>query len=79
MGQAKRRQKIIERLKHLEEQRRFLEDIKRSHEKMKPTEKMPVSETHSNTLFDWFKIQKHTPPMRSGVMYKIKKLQNKQP
>jgi hypothetical protein len=68
MGQAKRRQHIIQRVKRLEEQRQFLEEIKRSHLKKSTRKIESVSER-----FDWLEIPKrHTPPMQSSVMYKVK-------
>ena len=72
MGQAKQKGTLKQR-QHIAAQRRWLEDIKRSHENVERIV-VPASETHSNTPFEWFKVKElgRMPPMRSSAMYKIK-------
>jgi hypothetical protein len=67
MGQAKQRG-TLEQRQHRAAQRQWLEDIKRSHLKKSTRKIESVSER-----FDWLEIPKrHTPPMQSSVMYKVK-------
>jgi hypothetical protein len=72
MGQAKQKGTLKQR-QHIAAQRRWLEDIKRSHENVERIV-VPASETNSNTPFEWFKVKElgRMPPMRSSAMYKIK-------
>ena len=77
MGQAKQRGTLKQR-QHIAAQRRWLEDIKRSHENVERIV-VPASETNSNTPFEWFKVKElgRMPPMRSSAMYKIKNFKPK--
>jgi len=71
MGEAKRRGTFVQR-QHRATQRQWLKDIKHSHDKQQHT-MMPVLSTTATAPLR-VKIQKirHTPPMRSSSMSKIK-------
>ena len=72
MGQAKRKG-TLEQRQHRATQRQWLEDIKRSHQNVERIV-VPVSETGSNTPFEWWKVKElgRMPPMQSSSMSKIK-------